>query len=452
MHQSSGFLNRVRSGVLLPAAARALDARHQVWLAAWVPDPDASFSEEVAQHAESAFNPEWIGKDPTADDTVATSFLYHDCDQPTIDWALTTRRLFLPVAAFNERISLNNEIPSTYIVATEDRTIRPDWQRRMARERLRSSRLRFQPAIARTFRSPTCWPSPSSPPPDPGDGTISQTVAVIIGVLHPGEMGAAVGAALRVAGQSVVWASTGRSAATAKRAEEAGLEDVGTLEELGRRSEVVVAVCPPHAAVEAARRFPRFAGIYVDANAVSPATAHTIAGLVDRCVDGGIVGPPPRRPGTTRLYLSGVDAPFVADLFAGTIVDARVVSENVGAASALKMAFAAWTKGTSALLLAVRAVARAEGVEATLLEEWQLSLPDLPKQSVAAARSALGKGWRWVGEMDEIAQTFTAAGLPDGFHRAAAEIYRRSPHGDDTGEDEALERVLASLARPASPQ
>jgi hypothetical protein len=78
-----------------------------------VPDPDASFSEEVAQHAESAFNPEWIGKDPTADDTVATSFLYHDCDQPTLDWALTTRRLLLPVAAFNERISLNHEIPST---------------------------------------------------------------------------------------------------------------------------------------------------------------------------------------------------------------------------------------------------------------------------------------------------------------------------------------------------
>jgi pimeloyl-ACP methyl ester carboxylesterase len=125
------------SGVLLPAAARALDARHQVWLAAWVPDPDASFNEEVAQHAESAFNPEWIGKDPTTDATVAASFLYHDCDQPTLDWALTTVRLFLPVATFDERISLSNEIPSTYIAAAEDRTIRPDWQRWMARERLR---------------------------------------------------------------------------------------------------------------------------------------------------------------------------------------------------------------------------------------------------------------------------------------------------------------------------
>jgi hypothetical protein len=124
------------SGVLLPAAARALDARHQVWLTAWVPDPDASFSEEVAQHANEAFNADWIGKDPMADATIAATFLYHDCDPRTLDWALTTRRLFVPIAAFNEHIPLSDEISSTYIVATGDRTIRPDWQRRMARERL----------------------------------------------------------------------------------------------------------------------------------------------------------------------------------------------------------------------------------------------------------------------------------------------------------------------------
>jgi pimeloyl-ACP methyl ester carboxylesterase len=132
------------SGVLLPAAARTLDARHQVWLTAWVPDPYASFSEEIAQHVESAFNPDWIGKDPTTDATVATTFLYHDCDQQTLEWALTTRRLFLPLAALSEHISLNSETPSTYIVAMDDRTIRPDWQRRMARERLRVEPIEIQ--------------------------------------------------------------------------------------------------------------------------------------------------------------------------------------------------------------------------------------------------------------------------------------------------------------------
>ena len=124
------------SGPLLPAAARTLGARRQVWLAAWVPAEHATFAEEVRDHAETAFNPEWIGKDPTDDDDVAAEFVYHDCDQATLAWALTTRRGFVPRAVYQERIELAREIPSTYIVASEDRTIRPEWQRRMARERL----------------------------------------------------------------------------------------------------------------------------------------------------------------------------------------------------------------------------------------------------------------------------------------------------------------------------
>src|SRR5436305_9224266 len=202
-------------------------------------------------------------------------------------------------------------------------------------------------------------------------------------------MGAAVGAALRAKGEAVLWASSGRSAATVERASQAGLEDVGTVQELRRRSDVIVSLCPPHAALDVARSLLGYAGLYVDANAVSPATARTIATLFDRYVDGGVIGPPPSAPGTTRLYLSGREAPAVADLFAGTSVDARVVSGDPTAASALKMAFAAWTKGTAALLLAVRAVARAQQVEDELLEEWRLSLPELPDRSLAAARSAL---------------------------------------------------------------
>jgi 3-hydroxyisobutyrate dehydrogenase-like beta-hydroxyacid dehydrogenase len=264
-----------------------------------------------------------------------------------------------------------------------------------------------------------------------------------VGVLHPGEMGAALAAALQAKGETVLWASSGRSAATADKAREAGLEDAGTVEELARRSDVVLVLCPPAAAVDVARSVGASDAIYVDANAVSPATARTIAGLTGRYVDGGVVGPPPREPGTTRLYLSGTEAPPVAVLFTGTIVDARVVSEDVGAASGLKMAYAAWTKGTAALLLAIRALARAEGVEEALLEEWRLSLPELPERSVAAARSAAKKGWRWVGEMDEIAATFAAAGLPEGFHRAAADIYRRSPRA--VPEAASLEAVLAAL-------
>jgi 3-hydroxyisobutyrate dehydrogenase-like beta-hydroxyacid dehydrogenase len=271
-----------------------------------------------------------------------------------------------------------------------------------------------------------------------------------IGLLHPGEMGAAVGAALRSSGQTVLWASIGRGAATSARAAGAGLEDAGSIEELARRSEVILCVCPPHAAVEVARSLTRFAGIYVDANAVSSATARTIAGLVARYVDGGIIGSPPRKTGTTRLYLSGSEAPLVADLFADTILEPHVVSDRPDAASAVKMAYAAWTKGTSALLLAIRGLARAEGVDDTLLEEWRASQPDLPERSDAAARAALSKGWRWVGEMDEIAEAFAAAGLPDGFHRAAADIYARSPHGGPDG-GRSLEHVLSALLEKDGP-
>ncbi len=124
------------AGPLLPATARALGARRQVWLAAWVPDPEASFVEDTNRHAEAAFHPDWIGRDPTEDDAVTAAFLYHDADDTTLGWALSTRRLFLPLGVYGQRLPLAPEIPSTYIVATHDRTIRPEWQRRMARDRL----------------------------------------------------------------------------------------------------------------------------------------------------------------------------------------------------------------------------------------------------------------------------------------------------------------------------
>jgi hypothetical protein len=275
------------------------------------------------------------------------------------------------------------------------------------------------------------------------DRRLGRLRVVTVGVVHPGEMGARLAAALRGAGHRVLWVSAGRSTATAERARAAGLEDARTLVGLCRESDVLLVVCPPHAALEVARTLPPFDGVYVDANAVSPATARAIAETVSRYVDGGIIGAPRPEPGSTRLYLSGAEARDVAALFDGTTVDAPVVSEQIGAASALKMAYSAWSKGSSALLLATRATARAEGVEDALLAEWRISQPDAPDRSIAAARSALRKGWRWAGEMEEIAATFAAAGLPDGFHLAAAEIYRRSPHEEP--DDAPLERMLPVL-------
>jgi 3-hydroxyisobutyrate dehydrogenase-like beta-hydroxyacid dehydrogenase len=247
-----------------------------------------------------------------------------------------------------------------------------------------------------------------------------------VGLLHPGEMGAALGGALRERGHTVVWAASGRSDVTAARASAAGLEDVGSTAELARRSELILSVCPPHAALDVARSVGAFGGVFVDANAIAPATTRAIGAGFERYVDGGIIGPPPGAAGTTLLYLSGPAAAIVAELFDGTAVDARVLSAEIGDASALKMVYAAWTKGTAALLLAIREVARANGVDDALLAEWRVSLPELPDQSLRAATSAAAKGWRWVAEMEEIASTFATTGQPDGFHLAAAEVFRRT--------------------------
>jgi 3-hydroxyisobutyrate dehydrogenase-like beta-hydroxyacid dehydrogenase len=246
----------------------------------------------------------------------------------------------------------------------------------------------------------------------------------IVGVLHPGAMGSAVGAALRAHRHEALWASEGRSAATAARARAAGMRDVGTVAALLARAEAVLSICPPHAALETARLAAGFEGVFVDANAVSPDTARAAQAAVGgRFVDGGIIGPPPTQPGATRLYLSGEEAGAVAGLFDGGPLEALVLDGGVGAASALKMAYAAWTKGTSALLVAIRATARANGVDDDLLAEWARSQPRLAERYEHAVEASAEKGWRWVAEMREIAQTFAAAGQPDGFHLAAAEVF-----------------------------
>jgi 3-hydroxyisobutyrate dehydrogenase-like beta-hydroxyacid dehydrogenase len=248
-----------------------------------------------------------------------------------------------------------------------------------------------------------------------------------VAVLHPGEMGAALGAALGQTGAEVVWLPAGRSAATRRRAEEAGLVSVADV----RDCDVVLSVCPPGHAVHVARSVARFAGVYVDANAISPATAAEVAATVEASggayVDGGIIGPPPREPGTTRLYLSGDRAGEIARLFLDARLEPVVLDAGGFAASATKMTYAAWTKISAALLLGAVETATALDVDDVLLAEWAVSQPELAKRLDSARRSAKTKGWRWEAEMREIGRTFAEAGQPAGFGAAAAELFSRYP-------------------------
>ncbi len=252
-----------------------------------------------------------------------------------------------------------------------------------------------------------------------------------VGIVHPGAMGSSLGAALVGNGHDVGWASVDRSDATRTRANADGLVDVGSLDALLAGSDNLISICPPAAATAVAREVAsrRFDGRYLDANAVSPSTARTISEIVTAggatFVDGGIVGPPARHRARTVLYLSGPtsDCFDVASWFDGSPLATHLVDGPAGAASAVKMAFAAWTKGTSALLLAIRALAEIEGVTDDLAHAWAHLTPDLPARLLGAVDGAVPKAWRFVGEMNEISTTFTDAGLPGGFHRAAAEIY-----------------------------
>lgn len=287
----------------------------------------------------------------------------------------------------------------------------------------------------------------------PRSGGIWHDVGVRIGVLHPGNMGAALAACLD---REAFWASEGRSEASAARAKEAGIVDLGSVQSLVDAVDAVLSVCPPAAAVEIAEQVSGlgFDGLYIDVNAVSPTSTRQIARLFSRFVDGGIVGPPPppsgQGPDGTRLYLSGREAAEVAALFAGSPVDARVIGSEPGQASALKMAYAAWTKGTSALLLSVAALATSEGVAQELFDEWEMSIPEL-KVRLAQLSGRIGqKAWRFVGEMEEIASAHGDAGLPDGFHLAAADIYSRiselKDHPQGQPPDEIMKMLLDKTA------
>lgn len=247
-----------------------------------------------------------------------------------------------------------------------------------------------------------------------------------IALLHPGSMGAAVGQALREIGHDVGWIPADRGVETAARAAAAGLVPLTDLDGI----DAVISLVPPAAAVETARGVAGFAGLYIDANAISPERASEVADIVRAggatYVDGGVVGPPPTRQGTTRVFLSGDAAHVAAELFAGCRLEPVIASGEFGA-SAVKLAYASWTKISSALLLEAERTAEAYGVATELRAEWARSQPDVEQRLAVAHSSAAEKGWRWVDEMRQIAATFEDAGAEAGFGEAAAAVFERFP-------------------------
>jgi hypothetical protein len=257
----------------------------------------------------------------------------------------------------------------------------------------------------------------------------------VIGILHPGAMGAALGSALKPRAGAVIWADAGRTHATAKRAELADLIAVPDVAALARRCQLIISICPPHAALAVAEQVAAGLAdvaqddrpVYLDANAVSPSTVRQVAELLgeDHVVDGAVIGPPAWERGTSVLWLAGRHAHPVAEVFAGSPFDARVLGAELGAASALKACFALQSKAVPALWLALADAAEKAGVTDALRGELARTGTDLTEKLTAIAARVDSKAWRWAGEMDEAADTLAELGVPEGFSRAAAEIYRR---------------------------
>ncbi len=171
-----------------------------------------------------------------------------------------------------------------------------------------------------------------------------------IGILHPGEMGVSIAASAINSGHEVYWVSDNRSDKTRTRAEQHSLIEVKALTQLCEISEIIFSVCPPHAAEDVASLVIErgFKGCYLDANAISPQRAKRIGELMDangiRFIDGGIIGGPAWKPKETWLYLSGKDSKVIADCFANGPLETKIIGDEIGKASALKICYAAYSK------------------------------------------------------------------------------------------------------------
>jgi 3-hydroxyisobutyrate dehydrogenase-like beta-hydroxyacid dehydrogenase len=269
---------------------------------------------------------------------------------------------------------------------------------------------------------------------------------MIIGLLHPGMMGAAIGAQLVEGGHRVCWCPAGRSGRTAERAAAAGLYPVGSLAELLAGSEVVFSVCPPASAGDIAEQVAahRFTGLFVESNAINPTRMATIAGRMHAIgadvVDGAIIGGPPGGTSKARFYLSGpkygVDTAHA--LLAGSLAEPRRVDERIGSASALKMAYGSFQKASRALAAVSHALADDFGVTSHLLAEGEA----LGRNALADREfvtSVAPRAWRWAPEMDEVADTLRAVGLPTEFATAASAVFHRW----DADKDQSLDSDTA---------
>jgi 3-hydroxyisobutyrate dehydrogenase-like beta-hydroxyacid dehydrogenase len=281
-----------------------------------------------------------------------------------------------------------------------------------------------------------------------------------VAILNPGEMGAAVGGALREGGFDVIVDLHGRSDATRARAETYGLRDVGSLDTLITEADMVLCIMPPEFSVAIAKEAAAAMGRtdhtppYADCNAIAPETANEINDLITGAgaifIDGGIVGNPPGKgPKPTRFFTSGPDASLM-DVFDGKGIAIKQCGPEIGRGSAVKMCYAGITKGTSALHAAILIAADALGVADELFEELSYSQEGQLKRMESMTSALPAVSSRYIGEMREISKTMGSVGATTGFHDGSTELYQlmeKTPFASEIRETVDKDRTLRQTVK-----
>lgn len=254
-----------------------------------------------------------------------------------------------------------------------------------------------------------------------------------VGILSPGDMGHTVGDVLHQNGLRVVTCLEGRSQRTRELSNKADIIALPSYQQLISEADLILSIMVPAQATSAAHTVADVMQkvetdlTYVDCNAISPQTVRnigdTITSVGGNFVDASIIGPPPRKPGTTRFYASGPQLNAFTELNQYGL-DVRALGDEIGLASAIKMCYASLTKGLTALCTELLTAAELLGVSDALTKEFQLSQSTLYDRMERGLPGMPTKAKRWIGEMEEISDTFADVGLTPNILTGAADMYR----------------------------
>jgi len=267
-----------------------------------------------------------------------------------------------------------------------------------------------------------------------------------IAIYSPGDMGSGVGKVLGENGFDVITSLDGRSSRTKDLAASSKIRDVGSLDNMVKEADLILCIMVPSnatAAAELVAESMRTTGettYYADCNAISPDRTRTIGEIISsaggKYIDGGIIGGSPNRGEAPRFYVSGPNASAMSDLD-GKGIAVRDMGGEIGHGSGIKMCYAALTKGTSTLQIALLSAAEAMGLSDQLRAEFESSQPNALKQMDTGISRLPPNAHRWIGEMEEISDTFEQVGVSPFFHKGAADIYRllsQTPFASETPE------------------